>query len=573
MTTINRHVTTTPTPSRPAATDLIWARYSAAWTAQVADLADRADLTVVIQPGAGRGAPACFIPATNTIEVNSHLIDIDPHTVDPTAATARDAYPVAWGALVHEAGHAAHSRWCRVSTGAGVPWPVIEAATLLEEPRIECRQLKRRPGDRRWLRAMAAKLLLADIPTVDNPWTAGTLAALLLARADAKILDRREVRPARTAVRKLIGTDRLRELGKIWRKALRTKDGDADRMLDLGRQWCDVLGIDTRLIGPVLLVPDGPPGVDGAARKAAAATAAAVAATDLADAHTTTNADAHVAAAAAARNARRALEAQAQAQARDAARKVFGRRATATGPTRQPQQTEQATARQLSRALKAAARRDPVVVSTTAATPPGRLIARAAVTAAAQRAAGVRPDAQPWRSSTSRRVLDPPLAVGITVDVSVSMRAWLGPCESAAWITAQAAAWAGAHTATITFGRDVTPITYPGQPPGHVRQLGLESHTRGFCTTVDALDGALHLSDPRGGARLLVIVSDGELLLAERLRGQEQLDRLRKAGCAVLWLGPADSQPLHGVTARLGLAPAQAGNAITEAATAALRRQ
>ncbi|GGK36746.1 hypothetical protein GCM10010124_31730 [Pilimelia terevasa] len=572
MTTINQHVTNTPTSSRPAATDPIWGRYSAAWTAQVADLAGRADLTVVVQPGAGRGAPACFIPATNTIEVNSDLLDVDPHTVDPTTATARNAYPVAWGALVHEAGHAAHSRWCRVSTGAGVPWPVIEAATLLEEPRIEGRQLKRRPGDRRWLRAMAGKLLLADIPTVDNPWTAGTLAALLLARADARILDRREVRPARTAVRKLIGTDRLRELGKIWRKALRTKDGDADRMLDLGRQWCDVLGVDTGLIGPIILVPDGPPGGDGVARKAAAATAAAVTATDLADAHTTTDADIHVAAAAAARSTARTLEAQAQAQAQDAARKVFGRRAAA-GPTRQPQQAEQAAARQLSRALKAAARRDPVVVSTTSATPPGRLIARAAVTAAAQRAAGVRPEAQPWRSSRSRRVLDPPLAVGITVDVSLSMRAWLGPCESAAWITAQAASWAGAHTATVTFGRDVTPIAYPGQPPGHVRQLGLESHTRGFCTTVDALDGALHLSDPRGGARLLVVVSDGELLVGEMVRGQEQLDRLRKAGCAVLWLGPADSQPLHDVTARLGLAPAQAGRAIAEAATAALRRQ
>ena len=120
--------------------------------------------------------------------------------------------------------------------------------------------------------------------------------------------------------------------------------------------------------------------------------------------------------------------------------------------------------------MTAAAQREPVTIHTTAETPPGRLIPRAAVTAAAQRAAGVRPDAQPWRSTHHRRIPNPPLAVGITVDVSVSMRAWLGPLQSAAWITAQATRWAHGRSATVTFGEHVTAITRPGQPPGEVRK-------------------------------------------------------------------------------------------------------
>ena len=46
---------------RPAAA---WLAFSATMTAQVAPVADRADLTVTVAPGAGRGAPACFVPAS-----------------------------------------------------------------------------------------------------------------------------------------------------------------------------------------------------------------------------------------------------------------------------------------------------------------------------------------------------------------------------------------------------------------------------------------------------------------------------------------------------------------------------
>ena len=56
---------------RPAAA---WLAFSAKMTAQVPAIAGRPDLTVTVAPGAGRGAPACFIPASAEIEVNGdHL--------------------------------------------------------------------------------------------------------------------------------------------------------------------------------------------------------------------------------------------------------------------------------------------------------------------------------------------------------------------------------------------------------------------------------------------------------------------------------------------------------------------
>ncbi|GGJ89899.1 hypothetical protein GCM10010123_19640 [Pilimelia anulata] len=563
--TIGGHINPTGAPTAPV--DPTWQRLSDAWTQQVPILADRTDLTVVVAPGAGHGSPACFFPLLNRIEVNGDHLGADPATVDPWALDAADQYPVGWGLLVHEAAHARHSHWDPPGAMDGVPWPVFDAARHLDESRIEYRQLRRRPIDRLYLRAATRQLLMHAIPPVDDVHVAGRACALLLARADAGVLDRPEVRPVRTAVRKLIGTDRLRRLQVIWRKAHRTRDDDTARMVDLARQWCEVLGIDTTGYGPAMALPSG---TGGSLYDAVAAAIGAIAAADAADAQAAADALRRALAAAAARQRAKEAEALAAKRSRNTAHEVFGKPA-APGHTRTPKPGERASARQLARALKAAAQREPVTIHTTSETPPGRLIPRAAVTAAAQRAAGVRPDAQPWRSSHHRRIPNPPLAVGITVDVSLSMRAWLGPLQSVAWITAQATRWAQGRSATVTFGENVTAITRPGQPPGEVRELGLEGNTVGFTKTVDALDGALDLGDPRAGARLLVVVSDGEFTGVDTVTGQLRINRLRAAGCAVLWLGPPRSTPLHGVTTRLGIAPAQAGKEIADAATAALR--
>src|SRR4029077_14610599 len=97
------------------------------------------------------------------------------------------------------------------------------------------------------------------------------------------------------------------------------------------------------------------------------------------------------------------------------------------------------------------------------APPPGRLRMRHAVTADAQRAAGAMPTAKPFTRVERRRVPAPPLAVGVACDVSGSMSSFPGPVASTAWILARAtASLPAARTATVTYGRHVRPVTYPG---------------------------------------------------------------------------------------------------------------
>src|SRR5262249_55739298 len=149
-----------PDPNAPASSppsDAGWLQLSAAMTAQLPPIAGRADLIVVCEPGAGRGAPACLLREQATVEVNGDYLDCDLTTIDTDDPDARDRFPVLWGLLTHEAAHGQHTCW---EFGAGEP-AAAEAAVLLEESRIEAAQIRRRPGDRRWLRAATTKILLA----------------------------------------------------------------------------------------------------------------------------------------------------------------------------------------------------------------------------------------------------------------------------------------------------------------------------------------------------------------------------------------------------------------------------
>ena len=81
----------------------------------------------------------------------------------------------------------------------------------------------------------------------------------------------------------------------------------------------------------------------------------------------------------------------------------------ATAGTREPTEDEKAAARRLARALRNATIGQRAAVTTTSATPPGRLKMRQAMAGSAQRAAGALPTAEPFSRTTRRRVPAPPL--------------------------------------------------------------------------------------------------------------------------------------------------------------------
>ncbi|NUT46336.1 MAG: hypothetical protein HOV94_03300, partial [Saccharothrix sp.] len=248
---MSTHFTADPTttgaavfPTRPE-----WLTLSAAFADEVPIIADRDDLLVTVAPGAGGGAPACFYPARALIEIDGDHLGVDPATVDPSNLSDRPRYAPAWGALTHECGHAKHTAW---EPPHDAPPGVVAAAMLLEEPRMEAAHVRRRPDDRHWLRACVRGIVAADLHLFADPATAPQMtpahaartAALLLGRADGGVLTCTEVAPVARVVADVLGAQVLEELRAVWRTALRTADDDGETMLDLGRQWCDILGTD-----------------------------------------------------------------------------------------------------------------------------------------------------------------------------------------------------------------------------------------------------------------------------------------------------------------------------------------
>jgi hypothetical protein len=497
-------------------------------TAEIPAIAGR-PVPVACAPGAGLGHPACYLPGIPVIEVDGNLLGVTPATADPASPADRERYPVIWGALTHEGGHAAHSKVCPPPAGKA-NW--CQAAHLLEESRMEAAQITRRPGDRRWLRATVAKLILDDFTaagaTPGTPHEAGSAAALILAREHAGILEPAETAPVTTQVARAIGTSALQRLQDTWKAAHQVADDDARTMVALARRWCRILGLDPDAPAPAP-IEIGLSDLLDAIRDAITAISAAVEADFTPPPPFPPG-----------RPAERDAENTARIDADRAAREVFARRTTppAVTGTREPRDGEKAAARRLTRTLRDATAGGRDTVTITSPVPPGRLRMRQVLAAGAQRAAGARPTAEPFTRTRSRRVPAPPLRAGIACDISGSMRAFTGPVASAAWILARAAAaLPAATTATILYGEQVHALTHPGHAPARVTTFKAPDGTEQLGRAIDALDGALGLSRP-GTARLLAIVSDTCHTPEEIAGGQRRITRLAKTGCGVIILRP-----------------------------------
>src|SRR5690606_24338448 len=382
----------------------------------------------------------------------------------------------------------------------------------------------------------------------------------------------RSTKPLAHAVLNVLGPSRLSALAAMWHLAHATGDDDGDTMMDLGRRWCRILGVN-----PDQPAPPPPPGTPGASGDPS----------PLAEALGATMAAVHNAAATPATRSpppdpaeKRRKEKDAKNAADRAARRVFGASSTATAPrgatrttgTRPPSAGEQAAARRLARRLRAAAHRDRVTTTHTSPTPPGRLSMRGALAADAQRAAGTVPTAEPFTRTTRRHVPAPPLRIGIAWHVSGSMNALAAPLASAARLMARAAGHIpDALAATLIFGARVRPIVHPGHTPNTVTEFAARDNTENFVQALDALDSAAELTRP-GAARLLVIVSDGIFKGDQREDGQQRLDRLTAAGCGVLWLSMnGRTRAMKGAHLVALTDPAAAADAIGAAAVRALR--
>jgi Mg-chelatase subunit ChlD len=528
-----------PHPSghiRPAASptpaDSDWDAWSKAWTKHIKILTGRTDLAVVVAPGAGGGAPACFYPDQRRIEVDATHIGDSPDIADPTRAAHRKQVPTGYGLLVHEASHASHSRW---KTPPSTPPIVAAAADLLEESRAEFRQRGRRRADRRWLRHTVNTLITAGEAPVDDLWHAGYLAGLLLARVDARIVTSKDIRGVRGAVITILGIKRLKRLREIWKAAHTVADNDAATMIDLGWQWCQALDIDP-LQQYTVPVPD--PGVfPGQLAKALADYLAAVAGISTAE---------------------------------FTARLIGRHGAPATWQRRNPTVEEQQAARRLAARLQAARSHQPEPDTKPSLIPPGRLRVRQAITADAQRDAGAIPTAAPWRQRATLPPPKPTLRIAVLVDTSGSMHSYAAPLSSAGWILSTAAHRNHAVTATIAFGSMATLLVPPRRRPTQVIDIAPGGGTNAFGDAVKLADQVLDMRQ-RGPLRMLAVVSDGALHDIEA--GQKLITTLHRSGCTVLWLRPAglSGHTFHHTTTLTVASPVEAIEQISTAAITALQ--
>jgi hypothetical protein len=115
-----------------------WLRLSSALTRCVAGIAERKDLIVKCAPGAGRGAPGCFLPELASVELDGKHLGVKPRTCRPRRPSDRERYPALWGVLVHEAAHADHTGWKVPAGSAEVSAALVlsgAAATSQRRPR------------------------------------------------------------------------------------------------------------------------------------------------------------------------------------------------------------------------------------------------------------------------------------------------------------------------------------------------------------------------------------------------------------------------------------------------------
>ena len=80
--------------NKPVPADDAWQPWNQAWTRLMPRLTGRTDLTVVVAPGAGGGAPACFYPDRARVEVDATHIGT-PEVADPRKAAHKNLVPTA----------------------------------------------------------------------------------------------------------------------------------------------------------------------------------------------------------------------------------------------------------------------------------------------------------------------------------------------------------------------------------------------------------------------------------------------------------------------------------------------
>lgn len=526
----------------------------------VNDWSMRTDLVAHIgeRIGEEHGAPAAYNPRMAEVEVNTKVAfgNAKPRFIgNLNERDQQFEFPKACGAIFHESCHARFSTWDLEKSARELTVAQNEALHLLEESRIERLGAVTMPENRVFLRSCALEIVLADmsdekIASMTSTRQVATLAGLTYARVTAGVLEEEDIDALRPQVESLIPEETLEKMRAIWTEfQFLNADYDEPRMYELAIEWDRIVEEAAKENGePERGEESGGSGAGGSLGEAIAGA--------IAEALKEAQEDTELNAQGEANDQQTQEQSQAEARARqsageerkkhkDQATKIFSKGHT-EDPTkgtnsklserRQPNSPERVAAVMISRALEKARYRDRDRTQTASVTPPGRLRTRALVQGHALREKNVMAQTEPWRKVQRKQVDDPTLTVGVMVDISGSMASAMNPMASSAWILSEAVKRVQGKVGMVYYGNAVFPTLAPGQHLDEVKVYTAEDGTEKFDTAFQALDGALDLLSG-SGARLLVVVSDGEYTPDETKKAKAWIERCRRDGVGVLWIG------------------------------------
>jgi hypothetical protein len=550
-------------------TDAEWLGVGSKIGRLVNDWAGRSDLVAYVGERAGQeaGAPASFNPHTCEIEVNVEAAfgDATPDEVDDlTERMQQYEFPKAVGAIYHEAMHARFSTWkledaARTLTPAEFRW-----MHLLEESRIERLGVLLNPRNRVFLRACALEIVLADMKVSDvaklsSIRQAAHALGLTYARVDAGVLDMDDIEPVLELVSPLIASEILSVLRGIWIEFQGLHASETERMYQLARDWEAALkeasGGEEEGEGE-----SGEGGQSGEGGSGEPSDTSTEGGGSFAKALIDAIEDAMLSTELSVTDAiydeqtkddyeRQAESVNTERQERDAhsevAKQVFGnghsgpeasRSSSTLLETRTATSEERVSAVRIAKSLEKAKYHDRIRTVGSSDVPPGRLRTRALVQGQALKAKNIHANVEPFKRIKRHHTQDPELTIGVMVDISGSMGTAMKPMASAAWILSESVRRIQGKAAMVYYGSDVFATLKPGQHLEKVNVYSAPDGTEKFDKGFRALDGTLNLLHG-SGARLLVVVSDGEYTYGEDAAVNKWLKRCQRAGVGVLWIG------------------------------------
>ena len=556
-----------------ATTPKEWLAVGAKLGQLVNEWSGRNDLAVLIAHEIAHPNPALYNPTSSEIEVSIPMafgIGTTPANLgDLSDKAIQYENAKAIGVIYHESCHARFSRYSLEDASKVLNENEFGALHLLEESRIESWGIRAIPTHREFLRSSALEIVLAEIDKAVEKMSAvragAYLSGLTLARIDAGVLDAMDLVSVSEFLDGLLGAENVARLREVWVEFQAHADhANAEPLYALARKWESIVKELSEQAGQEpengqdgCKFPSGEDGESGESGEKGKGRGTGRSISEMLDA-LTDDADNTML------SSRQSLDRQQTAEDWDkevkarqssakrnadhqkVAKQIIENNKRGNEPScatnskflgaRKPTAIERSSAVLVAKLLEKAKYRERDVVVHNQVLPAGKLRTRTIVQAQALKAKGVHTPIEMWKNKTRKQTDEPTLSIGVMVDISGSMGSAMEPMATTAWVLSEAGRRVQARTSMVYFGSDVFTTLKAGQHLEEVLTYSANDYTEQFDKAFQATDGMLNLLNGNG-ARLLVVVSDGQYTNEETKKAKDWLAECKRSGVAVLWIG------------------------------------